>query len=151
MLSGLQLQILFILSREVACKSKETTWEQSVSKDRAGERHHWNPPPDPALHSRAGQLAWTHAPSHLLPSQPQLDLGSRCLVQIPALRQALPGCFASTSLTVLSCTPGIILSILGVSEDIIKSCSGLGSSASYTVKPSLTIPPFYLIATNLSF
>lgn len=37
---------------------------------------------------------------------------------------------------------------LGVAENIIKSCTstGLGSSVSFTVKPSLTISLFYLIA-----
>lgn len=53
MLSGLQFQILFIMSREMACKSKETTQEQSLIKDRAGERH-WNllHDPSPTLKTR---------------------------------------------------------------------------------------------------
>lgn len=54
MLSGLQLQISFITPREVAGKSKETKQEQSVIKDRAGERHHQNLLPDPILPSRPG-------------------------------------------------------------------------------------------------
>lgn len=54
MLSGLQLQILFITSREVACKSKETKQEENVIKDSAGERHHQNWLPDPDQASKHG-------------------------------------------------------------------------------------------------
>lgn len=69
---------------------------------------------------------------------------NRCLVWIPAVSWAWPGCFASTSLTVLICKMGMLLSILGDSKDVIKSCKYTGtiSSVTFAVKPSLTTPPF---------
>lgn len=112
---------------------------------------------------RPGHQALKHISSHLLPSEPKQILGSRCLVQISALRWVWPGCFTSTTLYLIYKT-GIMLPIhweflrtnqvLHVYRSLssfwgqIKSSCLQVLSTCLQVSVSLTIPLFYAIATT---
>ena len=123
--------------------------KNNVIEDRSGERDHWNfatgysptlqtRPPSTKLHTLPPASCWT-----------QTDLGVKMPGSNPSPQVSLARLLHPSPLSHPQNWDNAT-HMLEVSEDIIKFCTstGVGSSVTFTLKPSLTTLLFYLIATT---
>lgn len=123
--------------------------KNNVIEDRARERHHWN---FATWYSPALQTRPPSTESHTLPPASfwtQTDLRVKMPGSNPSPQVILGRLLYPSPLSYLQ-NWNNATHMLEVSEGIIKFCTstGVGSSITFTVKPSLTTPLFYLIATT---